>query len=262
MSGEGSSRGVTKRRCGPASRPQDDEPVMEEVVGRNTRRVIEYIEVAVPLRRRCRDMRGCTLLRFVDDSNEYEKLCDLMGSDMLTYKTIDWDMLDVIGQRGRIKELLGPKFRAALCLRERQYKELTLEFLCTFRSKEGNFDQPDAVSFALGRQMYEMTVAEFGVATGFYTEDEVNTAEFNTSLRGAFRNQKPFSLTSPELAVFWERIAVSPFSGSMVASDIRDPVLRYIHKTLSTIASKQNKSTQFTLFSPDPCPTKVVDRIL
>ncbi|XP_076956082.1 uncharacterized protein LOC143631118 [Bidens hawaiensis] len=44
--GEGLSHGATKRRRGPAPCPQDDEPEVEVVVGRTTKRVINYKEGA------------------------------------------------------------------------------------------------------------------------------------------------------------------------------------------------------------------------
>lgn len=62
-----------------------------------------------------------------------------------------------------------------------QYKELVLEFHSTFRVKDGNFDQWNAVSFSLGRKFHEMTVAQLGVLSQFYNQEEVETLEFNTS---------------------------------------------------------------------------------
>lgn len=132
-----------------------------------------------------------------------------------------------------------------LCLNEPQYKELTLEFSSTFQYKDGNFDQQDAITFALGRKTYEMDMFEFGVASGFFSVAEVQLPEFKTILRGAFTKQRPLSFTNTQLARFWEKIAISLFSGCMVSSDIRDPVLRYIHcilvNTLIGRGSGENK---------------------
>ncbi|MFS7939977.1 hypothetical protein Hanom_Chr05g00458251 [Helianthus anomalus] len=79
-----------------------------------------------------------------------------------------------MGVSDRVADLLGPRLRAAMDCRWPQHTELTLEFHCTFRHKEGTFAEKNAVSFSLGRNLYEMSIAEFGVALGFYTERERN----------------------------------------------------------------------------------------
>ncbi|KAL8262393.1 hypothetical protein R6Q59_023742 [Mikania micrantha] len=92
---------------------------------------------------------------------------------------------------------------------------------------DSEFDSVDAVSFSLGRRVYEMSIPQFAVATGFYTEDEVLSPRFSSSLRGSSKKNRDFCLSEVDLSEFWGTIHDSPFSSSMVESEIRDPVLRY-----------------------------------
>ncbi|KAI3732623.1 hypothetical protein L1987_63830 [Smallanthus sonchifolius] len=167
--------------------------------------------------------------------------------------TAEQDYNPNLGQRMiKIEALLGDKFRAALCCMAPQYEELTLEFHATFRYKQGNFEQHDAVSFSLGRQVYEMTMPQFAVATQLYTQAEVQTLEFITSVRGVFTKQHDYSLVRNDLVRFWGTISNAPFSGSMLNSEIIDPVYRYIHKILTATlvgrGSGENKINQVDLF--------------
>ncbi|MFS7890079.1 hypothetical protein Hanom_Chr00s000006g01614521 [Helianthus anomalus] len=95
-----------------------------------------------------------------------------------------------MGASDRVAELLGPRLRAAMDCRWPQYTELTLEFHCTFHHKEDTFAEKNAVSFSLCRNLYEMSIAEFGVALGFYTEQEVRTDEFLNGLRGVYNHPR------------------------------------------------------------------------
>ncbi|KAL8202152.1 hypothetical protein R6Q57_011299 [Mikania cordata] len=107
-----------------------------------------------------------------------------------------------------------------------QYKELTLEFHSTFMYDDSEFDYVDAMLFALGRRVYKMSIPQFAVATGFYTQDEVLSPRFSTSLRGAFKKNKSLYLSEVDLSEFWGTIADSLFSTNMVEFEIRDPILR------------------------------------
>ncbi|KAJ0876178.1 hypothetical protein HanPSC8_Chr11g0485431 [Helianthus annuus] len=93
---------------------------------------------------------------------------------------------------------MGSKFRLALDCDALQYKELTLEFHATFQYKQGNYAQPNVMSFSLGRQVHEMTIPQFEVATQFYTQEEVETEAFAASLRGVFVKQHENSLMKNE----------------------------------------------------------------
>ncbi|KAJ0491991.1 hypothetical protein HanIR_Chr12g0569831 [Helianthus annuus] len=106
------------------------------------------------------------VLDFEEDSEEREKLVKFVATNIVEHRTINWEWLQGMGASDRVAELLGPRLRAAMDCRWPQYTELTLEFHCTFAEK-------NAVSFLLGWNLYEISIAEFGVALGFYTEREV-----------------------------------------------------------------------------------------
>ena len=134
-----------------------------------------------------------------------------------------------------------------------QYTELTIEFHCTFRHKEGTFAEKDAVSFSLGRNLYEMNMAQFGVALGFYTPEEVETDEFVNGLRGVYNHPRPKCLDPPDLERFWDTIATQPFAQTNLITSVRDPIYRYILKALATTVvarkSGENKANWLEIFA-------------
>ncbi|KAL8224011.1 hypothetical protein R6Q57_019486 [Mikania cordata] len=111
--------------------------------------------------------------------------------------------------------------------------EPTTTWLPKPKYQSAKFDAEDTVSFALGRRVYEMSIPQFVVATGFYTEDEVMSPRFPSCLRGASKKNRDFCLSEVDLSEFWGTIYDSPFSTNMVEFEIRDPVLRYIHRVLA-----------------------------
>ncbi|MFS8024473.1 hypothetical protein Hanom_Chr16g01463661 [Helianthus anomalus] len=133
-----------------------------------------------------------------------------------------------------------------------QYLELTMEFDSTFIYRHpGGFDEPDVVSFALGKQVFNMSLIQFAEATGFYSAEEVVSDEFRGLLRQVVRDESEACVLKEDLARFWHTIAISPFSNNLVASDIRDPVYRFVHKILaSTLIGKHegDKVNQHSLF--------------
>ncbi|MFS8016763.1 hypothetical protein Hanom_Chr15g01372371 [Helianthus anomalus] len=170
MSGEGSSAAAEeKRKRGPKARPRGTgEQLPSSDFGK--RRIKYHTAEIIPHGRSTR-LKDSPLLQFDMDSSEYAKLDELITVKLLPFKRIDWELLDRLGQRERNEQYLGPKFRLALDCDALQYKELTLEFHATFQYKQGNYAQPNAVSFYLGRQLYEMTIPQFAVMTQFYTQE-------------------------------------------------------------------------------------------
>jgi len=231
MSGGESSAAGAKRRRGHVPRPRDtpDSPIAAQ----RHERQIKYLEnERVPVSR-VRRLREHTLLRFELGSFEAERLDRFVSVNLLHHRSFDWTLLGVLGQRERVEQMLGPRWINVLSCDWPQYRELTVEFHSTFIHHDDQYDEVDIVSFALGRQVFEMTIPQFAVATGFYTEEEVHSPEFLTRLRGANRRQRDYSIGEAELSAFWTSIADSPFSNSMVESDIKDPILRYIHRVLA-----------------------------
>ncbi|MFS8002650.1 hypothetical protein Hanom_Chr13g01204591 [Helianthus anomalus] len=99
---------------------------------------------------------------------------------------MDWEWLESVGSQQRVEHILGPRLGGALDCYWYQYEELVLEFHNTFKHKEGAFAQRNVVSFSLSRTVLEMDIARFVVASGFYTAEEAQSPEFETSSRGAY----------------------------------------------------------------------------
>ncbi|KAI3816629.1 hypothetical protein L1987_16332 [Smallanthus sonchifolius] len=220
MSGEGSSSRSGRKRRGPTPHPRGDAAEQDYNPNLGQRRIKYHTRERIPNCRVTR-LREHPLLQFELGTQESRKLDTLIDTNLLQFRTIDWTLLDHIGQRDRIEALLGDKFRAALCCMASQYEELTIEFHATFRYKQGNCEQHDAVSFSLGRQVYEMTMPQFAVATQLYTQAEVQTPEFITSVRGVFTRQHDYSLVRNDLVKFWGTISNAPFSGSSGENKIK-----------------------------------------
>ncbi|KAJ0569925.1 hypothetical protein HanHA300_Chr05g0172161 [Helianthus annuus] len=187
------------------------------------------------------------MLDFEEDTEERVKLKKYVVTQTLEHRVIDWEWLQSMGASERVAELLGPRLRMAMdACDETQYTELTIEFHCTFHHKEGAFSEANAVSFSLGRNLYEMTIPQFGVALGLYSPEEVATEEFVNGLRGVFNHPRPKCLNSVDLERFWDTIASQPFSRTNLITSVRDPIYRYILKMLATIVvarkSGENKA--------------------
>ena len=229
MSGAGSSSNPRKRRI--------------KYRG-NDRRVYSRIERLV----------DHPVLDFEDGTEERVKLKKYVVTQTLEHRVMDWEWLQSMGASERVAELLGPRLRMAMDACDGpQYTELTIEFHCTFRHKEGTFAEKDAVSFSLGRNLYEMNMAQFGVALGFYTPEEVETDEFVNGLRGVYNHPRPKCLNSVDLERFWDTIASQPFAQTNLITSVRDPIYRYILKALATTVvarkSGENKANWLDIFA-------------
>ncbi|MFS7950847.1 hypothetical protein Hanom_Chr07g00588001 [Helianthus anomalus] len=133
-----------------------------------------------------------------------------------------------------------------------QYEELVLEFHSTWLHKEGKFEQDTTVSFSLGRQVYEMNMAQFAIISGLYTEEDVKRPEFVTCLRGAYNKPRDYSVGGAELEEFWTTISDHPFASTNLITSVHNPVYRYVMKILSTTLvgrkSGENKANWIELF--------------
>ncbi|KAF5778200.1 hypothetical protein HanXRQr2_Chr12g0544741 [Helianthus annuus] len=166
-----------------------------------------------------------------DDGTPHSQSTVLLDNPLLRFlfdtdKRIDWDLVRQLGQVDRLEQLFGPKFRLALDCDEPQYHQLTLEFHSTFQYRHrGGFDEPDV-------------------------EVEIDT--FRCLLRGEVKKRKEHCVVKDDLAKFWRTIANTPFSNNMVASDIRDPLLKFVHKILAaTLIGRHegdNKVNHHSLF--------------
>ncbi|KAM0011532.1 hypothetical protein Hdeb2414_s0062g00763971 [Helianthus debilis subsp. tardiflorus] len=180
MPGAGNSSRASRKR-GTDTRPQggsvgrelepvqQDEPEPVRVMQQSdSKRAIEYTRPGRSHGPRQRILDS-PLLQFVQNSEEFRRLGALYTAELLPYRRIDWEVLDRLGARTLVEQLLGPKFRKILDCDARQYKEITIEFHSTFDYKLGSFNKKGAIFFALGRKSYEMTVPEFARSVNLAT---------------------------------------------------------------------------------------------
>ncbi|KAD4584927.1 hypothetical protein E3N88_22528 [Mikania micrantha] len=120
----------------------------------------------------------------------------------------------------------------------------------------GSFDDPAAVSFALGRRTFSMSIPQFAIATGFYTAEQVREPGFAQSLRAVVREPSDLGITERQLEEFWTSIADGPFTSAIIESSIRDPLIRYVHRMVSCTligrragAEKCNQLDLFCMYS-------------
>ncbi|KAD4179011.1 hypothetical protein E3N88_27602 [Mikania micrantha] len=110
------------------------------------------------------------------------------------------------------------------------YREIVLEFLSTFEfhpPQAGGveaLEQLRAVSFTLCGQDVQMSLTQWGIATRFYTRDEVTTPLFLDA-----------SLEEDEAVLidWWPVIGDEPFFNKARVSRIRDPLHRYLHRCIA-----------------------------
>ncbi|KAJ0667791.1 hypothetical protein HanPI659440_Chr17g0681691 [Helianthus annuus] len=191
-------------------------------------------------------------MKFEPSTSEWNKYDKLKKTDLLQHRVIDWLWLSEIGSKQEVRDLLGQRLIDALECIQPQYEELVLEFHSTWMHKEGKFEQDTAVSFSLGRHVYEMNMARFAIVSGLYTEEELKRPEFVTSLRGAYSQPRDYGVGATELREFWSTISDHPFTTTNLITLVRNPVCRYVLKILSTTLvgrkSGENKANWIELF--------------
>ncbi|KAM0019507.1 hypothetical protein Hdeb2414_s0025g00656671 [Helianthus debilis subsp. tardiflorus] len=192
------------------------------------------------------------ILKFEEDTYEWEKFNKFKGMSLLQHRIINWEWLGEIGAEQEVRELLGERLIDAMHCIEPQYVELVLEFHSTWYHKEGKFEQGNALSFSFGRKVYEMNVPRFAIISGLYTEQEVRRPEFSTCLRGAYSENRRYSVGKRELKAFWESISDTEFSQTNLISTVRNPIYRYVLRLLATTLvgrkSGENKANWIELF--------------
>ncbi|KAJ0625384.1 hypothetical protein HanHA89_Chr01g0001041 [Helianthus annuus] len=196
-----------------------------------------------------------TLLQFHPDSDEYAALQRHLGLRYHQARVLDWDLMDRMGVRARFEGLITPRWRRLLDERRAYHHELVLEFHATFRLHHVRFAEPAAVSFALGRRTHILSLAQFAVHTGLYTLEETTQPIFTESLMGWTDETLPQCVTTTQLTAFWSTIGDGEWGSGIPASQIRDPVIRFLHRILAcTVLSrymsleKVTYHDQFTLY--------------
>ncbi|MFS7962760.1 putative IQ motif, EF-hand binding protein [Helianthus anomalus] len=193
-----SHRGRARKSGAGQSAPQQDSPQQDPVPQETPiiqiaaddpklRKIMYQSSYNFILDRKC-SRADHPILKFEPSTSEWNKYDKLKNTDLLQHR--------------EVADLLGPKLVDALECTQPQYEELVLEFHSTWMHKEGKFDNDAAVSFSLGRQVYEMNMARFTIVSGFYTEEEVKRPEFVTSLRGAYSQPSDRSVALRSKKIF------------------------------------------------------------
>ncbi|KAM0008775.1 hypothetical protein Hdeb2414_s0105g00795601 [Helianthus debilis subsp. tardiflorus] len=130
---------------------------------------------------------------------------------------------------------------------EDSYPELTYEFCSTFTYAPHPADYVEdplfpvhEVTFRLAGQQFEMSVREFAVHTGLYTEPELDTDLYTQAVTMMDRQT---------LISFWRAISRVPFGKSwQKATTIIDPLYRYLHQVIaSTIVPRGSSKEKVNL---------------
>ncbi|KAL8232865.1 hypothetical protein R6Q57_002643 [Mikania cordata] len=120
--------------------------------------------------------------RTVTCTKRYRLLKKSMGQQ----KAIDYDLLTQIGARERMTTITGedtPWSRLFEMCYAPQYRLITFEFLSTFiyRLVDPDFEPqpdqphpPEEISFRLCGESYDMSLREFAIVSGLYTEEDTH----------------------------------------------------------------------------------------
>jgi hypothetical protein len=214
----------------------------DEAAARHGRRVRPRID----------PLRGHEYLIFDRAHPSFEKCEKLRTMEVLGHDAIDWDFLQEIGAADRARAIIGqdtPWSRLFAMMELPTYRELTVEFLSTFvyqrRTPETPAGVPE-VSFRLRGVWREMSLREFSVRVGLYTDEESRTELYVED-----RTIEP----RQTLVSFYRFIATDPFGATQgKATEIVDPLYRCCHRLIaSSVAArgcrdKVNMSDLFFLY--------------
>ncbi|KAL8252350.1 hypothetical protein R6Q59_036043 [Mikania micrantha] len=127
------------------------------------------------------------LLQFPQGTEAHTRLKRLIRMEIVEPRTIDWSILATLGATERATAIIGasgPWRRMLEMGGLPAYREIVLEFLSTFEFHPPQacgmeaLEQLRAVLFTLCGQDVRMSLTQWGIATGFYTRDEVTTPLF------------------------------------------------------------------------------------
>ncbi|KAL8258395.1 hypothetical protein R6Q59_030436 [Mikania micrantha] len=190
---------------------------------------------------------------------EHARVTTLAGLEIIQHRGFDRAVIERLGRLEEFDSMLTPPWVYLLRCRWPQYAELTVEFHSTFQYDARSVTTPGAVAFALGRTAHSMIVADFAVAMGIYTREEVTARAFEDLLLGVSRAARPGHATEYEMAAFWSTIAIPPHTDRRLATHIRDPLLRYIHRILtSTLIPRHSGKDKVPILADPPGPVPPV----
>ena len=156
--------------------------------------------------------------------------------------TFDWTFLTHVGLVEQIEpytvhDVEGPEGPTFTChgfdrlfrMSYPVYEVLTREFFSTF-TFGGSKAMDTAVTFRLGGQARQITLAELMWRIGVYTQEETQSQGFADFMESCYTIHPD----EGTLGEFWSRIATTIFiPRDSKESSIRDPVYRLLHKLLA-----------------------------
>ncbi|KAJ0735654.1 hypothetical protein HanPI659440_Chr11g0434521 [Helianthus annuus] len=183
-------------------------------------------------------------------------------------RELSWDALREYGEKVRARGFIRencPWDRMFLEAAAPSYRTMMVEFLSTFLFRprpagQPNLDMddpnleppPPGVSFCLFGQRHNMSLCQFAVATGFYTEDKLVQDIYTTAIT---------AMPDDQLLASWPTLCREPFGKKARVSLIPDPLIRYLPRRIATSISSRCKRNGwitkkacyiFTVYSTGP----------
>ncbi|KAL8196488.1 hypothetical protein R6Q57_024783 [Mikania cordata] len=154
---------------------------------------------------------------------------------MGTPRCIDWGVLSDCGEAVRARAILSED---TPWTRLFELAELPSYRLITAAVREEDDEElPPEIEFSLGGQHFEMSIERFAVHLGNYYEPETVRDDFTQGLTQGEEGV---------MRAWWAQISDTPFTGHRVrATMIRDPLIRYIHRSIVTTISDRGQSQKW-----------------
>ncbi|KAL8215778.1 hypothetical protein R6Q57_022615 [Mikania cordata] len=151
----------------------------------------------------------------------------ILRKEMGHQKALDYDLLTQLGEQQRMVAIIGedtPLSRLFYMTYAPQYRLLTVEFLSTlvYRPQAPDFQpepQPADISFRLCGDSYDLSLREFAMVTGLYTEVQTHMSIYTTTIHTA---------DDAVVNAWWPWIGDELFVRSARVSRIHDPLIRLI----------------------------------
>ncbi|PPS01829.1 hypothetical protein GOBAR_AA18833 [Gossypium barbadense] len=176
-------------------------------------------------------------LEFLQASQE--ELFQILRARPLTAgRCIDWATVEQVQLADAIRALLSTDpWERFFTITEPTYLELTLELCSTFHLQvvTTNNDDPSTIHFRLGGLVHVMSVPEFGVTLGLYTDEFMEEEDMNALPRNIH--------ISPSL--YWKLLAPlsSTYDPSRSKASALAPSLCYLHAILAHTLIGRREST-------------------
>ncbi|KAD2804614.1 hypothetical protein E3N88_37991 [Mikania micrantha] len=176
-------------------------------------------------------------LCFEEGSDQALKLASIQHKPLLEARTIDWDVLEKLGETERATALLPDPWRRFFAIKHPQYRVLVLEFCSTFQfdHQAKTLTDEKAITFRLGGKSHNMSIARLGKLMDIYKENELRKNLFKKGLR---------SLEGTASHELWAEIGTGIYRPKATKrTQMKDPLHRYIHRAISNTISARGFST-------------------